>query len=554
MDFRKEIAKAVKSSLNVDVKELLEVPPSPSLGHYALPCFSFATKEKKSPVIIASEYAKAVDVPKFIQEIKSTGPYVNFFIKKEVFAKETLKKVTKDFAKGKKKVGKVMVEYSAPNIFKSFHIGHVRNTVLGESVSRVLRYNGHEVIQANYLNDKGAHIGKWIWYYKKHHKGELPKGNVEKWMADIYVKANKVAESEVAKKEIAKINKELIEGKAHQEILKKGKEWSMNIFYEIYDILGANFDIEFWESPLNKKANNVVDTLLKKGIAEESEGAVILNYEKYGLGVAVIRRKDGTNLYLTSDFALAQEKFDKYNITESIYVVGNEQSLHFKQLFKTLELLGYKNAKKCKHLGYELVRFPGRKMSSRTGDNKSFLEFFKEVKEVAYEGVDIRHPEWSKKQKEETGEDIAVAAIKFGMIKQDPNKVVIFDPDKEISFEGETGPYLQYTHARACSILRNAKPKSPKPEVLINDDEFIIITKLEEFSSTVKKAADDLRPNLIANYLLELTKLFNSFYQKHQVIQDDKELQNARLLLVEKVKVVIAEGLYLLGIKAPEQM
>ncbi len=259
----------------------------------------------------------------------------------------------------------------------------------------------------------------------------------------------------------------------------------MKVFREIYKILDANFDVEFWETSLNKEADKVVDLLLEKGIAEESDGAIILNYEKYGLGIAVIRRSDGTNLYLTSDFALAKEKFDKYDITESIYVVGNEQSLHFKQLFKTLELLGYENAKKCKHLSYELVRFPGKKMSSRTGDNKSFLEFFSEVKKLSYEGVDVRHPEWDGKKKEEISEVIAVAAIKFGMIKQDPNKVVIFDPDKEMSFEGETGPYLQYTHARACSILRNAQPKSPDLEVLTNDEEFSLINKLAAFPDVV---------------------------------------------------------------------
>lgn len=553
MDYKQALCKEIKKTLNIDVTKLIETPPKQELGDYSLPCFTLA----KNPVQFAQETTKKLAYIKFISEIKSVGPFINFYLDKNQYA-TTLKEITEDYGKGNKQTDKVMIEYSAPNIFKAFHLGHLRNTTLGESLTRIMKYDGYEVIQANYMNDKGSHIAKWIWCYNKYHNTEQPpKNNVESWMAKIYAESyEKSKENKKANEEIVKINQLVKEGKDKEimSLIKKGTDWSVKGFNQIYQILQANFDVVFWESPLEKDANRIVSALLKKSIATKSEGAIILDYEKYGLEKTVIQRSDGTNLYLTSDFALAEKKFKEYEINKSIYVVGSEQKLHFKQLFKTLELMGFKQANNCFHLSYELVRFPDRKMSSRSGDNILFMDFFEEIKKLTRLEVDARHPEWNDTKKNMISENIAVAAIKFGMLKQDSNKIIIFDQNKEISFEGETGPYLQYTHARACSILKKKKFSESNYELLNSEKEFLLIKKLNEFRTIVQKASSDYKPSYLATYLIELAQEFNSFYHSNQVIQIEDELSNARLVLVDKVRIIISKGLYLLGINAPEQM
>ena len=553
------LKKEVKGSIEI------EVPPDSKLGDYAFPCFGLAKQLKKSPVEIAKDLALNLKPDKYIKEIRSTGPYVNFFVNESILADLILNNIYNDkddYGNGQKKKEKVMIEFSQPNTHKGFHIGHLRNASLGDSLVRIMRFNGYDVVAANYIGDIGAHIAKCIWCYLKFHKNKEPKTNKGEWLGSIYTEASKiVAENEEYKKEIQDIQIKLENGdKELTELWKKTKEWSMQDFYGIYNELGIKFDVFFFESQVEKPGKKIVLDMLKKGIAEKSDGAVIINLEKYGLKVFLLLKSDGTSLYSTKDFALAKKKFDDYKIDKSIYVIGSEQGFYLRQLFKTLEIIGFKQAKKCYHLSYELVMLKEGKMSSRLGNIVLYSDLSKKIFEKASKEVEKRHKQWPKKDKEKATKQVALAAMKFSMLNQDNNKTIVFDTNKALDFEGETGPYIQYAHARICSILRKS---GIKVENLIKDANLSLLKEKEEtelikllgkFPDVVENAAASYKPSLIARYLLDLSQSFNEFYHIHQILKEKEELRNARILLIDSVRQVLKSGLNLLGIESPERM
>ncbi|RLG54746.1 MAG: arginine--tRNA ligase [Candidatus Hydrothermarchaeota archaeon] len=563
MDIVNEVKTFLVKHLKLKKSELeLDVPPSEEFGDFALPCFKFVKKTGVNPVETAKLFAEKLSkLPEdcIIKEVKAVGPYLNIFVNKQYVAKQLLPLIftNEDFGKGTGKKERVMVEFFQANTHKAVHIGHVRNMCLGIALSNVLEFLGYRVIRANYQGDIGPHVVKCLWGIM-HFNEKPPKENRLRWLGDIYARANKlISGNEKLEAEIREMTKKLYEGDPKLvELWQQTRQWCLEDFEKIYKDFGVKFDVLFFESEVEKLGKEIVLELLQKGIAKKSEGAIIMDLKKYGLGVFLLLRSDGVPLYSTKDIALAKIKFERYKIDRSIYVVGSEQELYFKQLFKTLELMGFKQAKKCYHLSYGLVMLPEGRMSSREGTIVLYDDLMEKLYKKAEEEIKARKlvpeekiPELKKK--------IAFSALKFGMTMRENNKNIVFDWEKALSFEGETGPYVQYAHARICSIFRKFGGKLPaeiKFELLKTREEEKLIMLLSKFPFVVMDAGENYKIHLLCRYLLDLAQAFNEYYHAHRILDAEPELRNARLYLIECVRKVLKTGLNLLGIDAVERM
>jgi|ETN01SMinimDraft_4_1059930.scaffolds.fasta_scaffold02283_6 arginyl-tRNA synthetase len=548
----------------IKLKNHIDEPPSYKMGDLACSIsFPLGKIKKVSPRKIAEEIIEKIKRPRSVFLIKLAGAYVNFFLKFGEFAKAVVTEANTDsFGKGEKKKDKIMIEYSQPNPLKAFHIGHLRNTTLGESLSRIIKEAGYDVVQANLFNDVGMHVAKTIWAYKNFHDGEKPKGNLSNWIGSIYTEAvQKLNETPDKKEEVTEILKHL-EAQDDKELVdlwKQFRKWSIDEFKEIYKELGANFDVDFYESDLLDRGRELTEELRKKKLAKKSKGALIVDLKKHGLPVWLLLKTDGTTLYSTQDLALAEEKFKKYKINRSVYVVGSEQRLHFQQLFKTLELMGFKQAKKCYHLAYALVSLKGGKMSSREGTAILYSELKNEMLKKAMGEIIQRNPELDQKTQRALAMKITIAAMKFSMLNVGNNKTIFFDWDTALEFEGETGPYIQYAAVRAKRILEKAKKKpalaSIKFKHLNNKDEQRLIKQIGKLPSVIAESAETYQPHIIANYAYALADKFSSFYTTNPVLDaEDTEVRDARLGLVNATFKTLKKCLYLLGIEVPDRM
>lgn len=536
-------------------------PPNPEFGDLSLPCFNLAKETKKNPAEVAEEISKALKPGGMVAKISATGPYLNFFLAKNKFILGAVGKILKenkkygDAAQGKKK--KVMVEFSNANTHKEYHVGHLRNLCYGDTVTRILSASGRRAIPVSYINDFGIHVAKTLWAYEKFFKKEKIPANKGYFLGQVYSRSTKEAEADPkAKEEIAAIM-EKIESRRGPEykLWQKTRKWSIEQFAGIYKQMGVKFEKTFYESEFIDKGKKMVEELLRKKILVKSEGAVIADLEKYGLGVLLFLRSDGTALYPVADLPLAAEKFRKYKLDSSIYVVDVRQSLYFKQLFKVLELLGYK--KEMVHLGYEFVKLPSGMMSSRTGNVVTFENLWSEAMRRAVAETEKRHPGWSSKQISEVAGKIVAGALRFEMIKVGKEQVITFDLDRALRFDGFTAAYLQYTHARICSIVEKSGVKNIKTANLdkLNERwEYELSAALAKFSDMVVKAAEAYSPAVLADYLYELAKIFSDFYRDVRVIGAEQETTRARLALVLAVRVVLAKGMELLGVDVLEKM
>jgi len=542
-----------------EIASILEVPKVPELGDFALPCFRLAAKMKKDPKLIAKDVAAHVKFPKgsAIKEVKVVGPYVNFFLSRSNLAETVLTEVFKakdNFGAGTKKQEKLMVEFSNPNTHKAFHVGHLRNAVLGDSLVRTLRFLGFPVIAANYMGDIGTHVAKVMWFMEKYHSLHEHKTQKNKgeWIGNLYAEAAKKVENHPEyEKEVSGVLQELESGKNKEltNLWKITRIWSLQEFKRIYNELGIKFDEWFFESQVEEAGKKIALELLKKKIARKDQGALLVDLSDYDLDVFLILKSDGTSLYSTKDLELAKLKFEKYKIDRSIYIVDSRQSTYFKQLFKTLELMGFKQASNCYHLAYEFVNLESGTISSRSGEVVLYSELFDKLKSKALQEVKKRNPKLKKAG--EIAEKIALAALKYGMLKQAPSKVITFDWEKALEFQGDTGPYLQYALVRAKKILEKVGKPSAKVDfnLLKADEEVALAKKILDFKEIVAKAAEQYAPYLIANYAFELTQAFNEFYEKCPVAQADKNTKEARTLLVWAFAQVLKNALDLLGIE-----
>ena len=541
------------------VANLIEVPPKEELGDFAFPCFGLAKKLKSNPMKIAKDLAEKFrkKLPKEISNVDFAGAYVNFFVDKKMLAKRVLARGNRKLAIGNRGKGKVVIDMSSPNIAKPFGIGHLRSTIIGNSIGKICEANGFEVVKINYLGDWGTQFGKIIFGFKKWGSEAKLKKNPVGHLYELYVRANDDEYDDVSREEFKKLES----GDAENlKLWEKFRKMSLREFDEIYDLLGVEFDVVSGESEYNDKMDVVVADLRKKKLLKKDDGAEIVDLKSEGLGVALIRKSDGASLYTTRDLVAAIARKKKYKFDRMIYEVGQEQEMHFRQFFRILEKMGYGWSKDCVHVAHGLyLDNDGKKFATRKGKTIFMKDILDEVVEKArlrLSEVGSRKSEVGKKELDIRARKIALAAIFYGDLKNRRENNVVFDVDKFLSFEGDTGPYLLYSYARASSLLRKTKRSLVVGSwSLVSDiegQEIKLLKKIDGFGDVVSKAYDSLAPNLIANYCFELAALFNEFYHSCSVIGSDEE--GFRLALVGKFRDVLGEGLGLLGIETLEEM
>ena len=540
-----------------EIEKHIEIPPSFEMGDYAFPCFFLAGKLRENPSQIALKIREKIgNPPEQFEDIQTSGAYINFFLDRKKLAQNLILKILKEKENfGKANIGKgkrIVVEFSSPNIAKPFGIGHLRSTIIGNSISKICEFEGFSVIRINYLGDWGTQFGKLLLGFKKFGSKKSLEKNPIKHLLEIYVKANK----KIYEKQSREWFKKLEEGdKEALELWKKFRELSLKDFEKIYKLLNIKFDVYSGESMYNEEMKKVLKELDEKGLLKKSDGALVVNLEEYNLGVALIQKSDGTTLYATRDLASAIERHKKYKFSRMIYEVGQEQKLHFRQVFKILELMGHGWAKECVHVDHGLyLDETGKKFATRKGKTIFMEDILNEAISLAKKEIQKRFPKISKKELEERSHKVAIAAIFYGDLKNNRSNNMVFDIKRFISFEGDTGPYILYSYARASSILRKAKSlKKGKAETgELDPKEIELVKKLSEFPSVVLKSYNALNPSLIANYSYQLAQIFNEFYHSCPVIGSKKEL--FRLSLVQAFRQVLKNSLGLLGIETMEEM
>ena len=538
----------------------IEIPPIEIKYTYAYPCFQLAKSRKEDPKLVAKDLEKDLTVPDYLDDIKAVGPYLNFRVKSEITLKNILNLQEKyGIIRGNVDSERIVIEYPSPNTNKPLHLGHVRNMLIGSILSNLFRYKGHNVFQVNLNNDRGIHICKSMVAYKKWGNNTEPNKKSDHFVGDFYVKYSQMEQKDEKLAEDVKNLLKLWENEDNETraLWKKMNKWALDGFKETYDKFSISFDKEYNESEFYWKGKDKIIEGLNKGIFEKrDDGAIIAKFDDYGnLPEKVLLRSDGTSIYITQDIYLAYLKRKDFNYDRSIYIVGNEQDLYFQQLFAVLEMIGFKEEKF--HLSYGMISLPEGKMKSREGTVVDADDILQEIEDLAFDEVDKRYPELPKEEKSYRAKIIGDAALRFFILKYNPKSDFIFNPKESLSFEGETGPYIQYCYARIQSIIDKSIEKIDLEidfELLIHEKEIKLIKQLNIFPEIVEVSLRIYGIHLIPQYLLTLCQLFNSFYSDCQVISENKELEKARLLLIKCVQIVIKIGLKLLGIEKLEEM
>jgi|SRR3989344_6715127 len=563
------IVNLIKKSLkkkSIDISEekiakTIEIPPSSEMGDYALPCFFLAEIMEEEPHEIAIELRELMgNPPGGMEDIQTRGPYINFFLDRKTLGVNLIKEINSkkdNFGKSKRAGKKTMIEFPSPNTNKPLHLGHLRNMAIGESLSRIFEFNGERVIRANLNNDRGIHICKSMAAYKLYGKGKNPKSEKKKsdhFVGDYYVMFNK-KEKENQKLELEShrmLQKWEAGDKETLKLWKKMNKWALDGFEKTYKKFGIKHSVEFFESKIYEKGKEIILEGLKKGIfKKKKDGAIAINLKKEKLGEKILLRLDGTSVYITQDIYLAKLKQEKYKLDKSIYVVANEQKYHFDVLFTLLEKLGFKS-EGLKHLSYGMVNLPDGKMKSREGTVVDADDLIEKVQDLIKKELESRY-KLTPKQSEERSLTIALAAIKYLLLKIDIKKDMVFNPKESINFEGDTGSYILYSYARASSILRKLKnKKSNSPLESLEEKEIALIKKLSDFENITLNAYKNTNPSLIANYSYQLAQIFNEFYHSCPVLNSDKE--SFRIELVKAFRQVLKNSLYLIGIDTLEEM
>lgn len=539
------------------INSSLEKPPKSELGDYAFPCFSISEKLKMSPHDAALELrGKIGNTPVMdFENINVNGPYINFFFNRKELARKIVYEVlTKRHEYGQKKQPirkKIVVEFSSPNIAKPFGIGHLRSTIIGNAIANICEKNGFKVKRISYPGDWGTQFGKLIYGFKKWGNYEKLSENPIKYLEKLYVKVNSdPANDAPSRREFKKLEEGDKENIALWRIF---KEESMDEFEKIYKLFGIKFDEYLPESIYQKKMKLVKSELQEKNLIEVSEGALIINLEIFNLGKALVQKADGATLYLTRDLASAIDRYKKYKFHRMIYEVGQDQILHFQQLFKILRLMGYEWADNCTHVSHGMYLDTDRKkFATRKGKTVYMEDVLNKTKTLARTQIKKRSPNLSEEELEERSLKVAIAAIFYGDLKNNLKNNIIFDIKKFVSFEGNTGPYLQYSYARASSILKKIKTDKKFSIPNLRDEEIELIKKLEKFPYVIEKAYETLSPSVVANYAFELSKLFNEFYHECPVIGESEE--TFRLALVDSFRQVLKNSVDILGIPILEEM
>jgi len=563
--FKNRIVERLAEATGLEAGEVrggLAVPPRADLGDFAFPCFVLAKAQKRSPVEAAKELAGRIAPSAGIVEVRAVGPYVNFFLDRAAVAEETVRRVLAeegDFGKSREGLGEVIViDYSSPNIAKPFNIGHIRSTAIGHALYNIFEARGYECVGVNHLGDWGTQFGKLIAAFQRWGSFEdLVDRPIHK-LLDLYVRFHREAKDDPAlEDEARRWFKRLEDGDVEaMDIWSHFRDLSLAEFQRIYGELGISFDTYTGESFYNDKMEATIRLVQEKGLAKRSQDALVVDLEAYGMPPCLLKKADDATLYATRDLAAVIFRKNEYRFAQCLYVVGAEQTLHFRQLFKVLELMGFEWAKDCHHIPFGLIRFRDEKMSTREG-NVIFLEEVLEKAVDLVRGI-IRQKNPELRDADEVAHAVGVGAVVFNDLKNRRIKDVIFDWDELLNFDGRTGPYLQYTHARICSVLRkHGREATADVEFarLDTPEEASLVRRIAVFPERVRAAAAEYEPSIVSEHLLDLAEEFNSYYAKARILLDgDDGLREARVALAAGVRTVLANGLKLLGIEAPEEM
>jgi len=595
-DIQKIAKAALGESFLID-ETFLEIPPAGVQGDLALSCFKISQIIKKAPAEIAQTIYKSFQPTELIVEAEAKGPYLNFYLNKNIFARELLTQILKQKEKfGKSIIGsgqKIMMEYSSPNTNKPQHIGHLRNNLLGWTVANLFKNLNFKIIKARVINDRGVHICKSMLAYQKWGHGEIPESAGRKpdfFVGDYYVLyAQKLAEDE---KEYAKnqgiILSELDEQKKKhfnerfqknsqlfkevQEMLRKWESgdketrklwqkmnnWAYQGFKETYERLGVDFDKTYFESEIYQGGKEIIDQGIKeKKLEQQPDGSVIARLEKFNLPDKIVLRSDGTSVYITQDLNLAQKKFKDFNLDYSVYCVASEQDLYFKQLFKIVELLGFDWGKRLYHLSYNMVNLPSGKMKSREGTVVDADDLISEMEKISYDLLKQRYSDLPQKELIKRSRVIGLSAIKYYILSFRNDTLITFDPQKSLDFEGKTGPYILYTYARAGSVLNKTCAKVKVKNLAdfeVSEEEWQLIKEINEYPRKLFDSAIKMDPSILAGGIYEIAESFNRFYHARPILKADQKTMSFRLALTQATRQVLSNGLKLLGITPIEKM
>ena len=572
IDFKKEIAEIIAKNLEGltedEIKSMIEIPQDQSMGDYAFPCFRLAKTMRKAPNLIAAELAEKLQGEKLFSEVSPVNAYVNMFVSREEMMKSTVSEVLEEKENfGRSDIGgskKVIVEFSSPNIAKPFHIGHIRSTVIGNSLSKIYDALGYDVFKINHLGDYGTQFGKMICAYRRWGNREDVINSPIKTLLGYYTKFHvEVEEHPELEDEARAIFTKLEQGsKEEVELWQWFREESLKEFQRVYDMLGIEFDSYNGESFYSDKMPRFEKELSDKGLLHESNGAQVVDLEEYKLGTALIKKSDGSSLYITRDIAAAVYRKENYDFYKNIYVVATQQNLHFQQLFKIIELMGYDWANQCVHVPFGMVRLEEGTMSTRHGRVVFLEDVLNGAIEKTREIIEEKNP--NIENLEEITSQVGIGAVVFNELSNNRIKDYTFKWDQILNFDGETGPYVQYTHARCASLLRKAgedivakaqDPKNVDFALLAKSDSAYELTKLiYAFPGVVEQAGEKYEPSIITRHIIDIAQCFNKFYHDEHIIVDDEVEKTSKIALVIATKRVIATGIGLLGMKAPERM
>lgn len=564
-DFKIEVAKSLKEKIEdlslEEIVGLIEIPPNSEMGDYAFPCFRLAKVFRKAPNMIAADLAESIEAKDAISKVEPSGGYVNFFVNKSQLAKNVINDVLTQGKKyGHSELGKdktVVIDFSSPNIAKPFHIGHIRTTVIGNALYKIYDSQGYNTVRVNHLGDYGTQFGKLIVAFKKWGNKEAVESNPIPELLKLYIQFHDEAEKHPEMEDEARawFTKLENDDKEAKDLWQWFRDESLKEFSRVYDLLDIEFDSYAGESFYSDKMDRVIDIIKDKGLLEESEGTNIVNLEEYNMTPALITKKDGSTLYMTRDLAAALYRKENYDFEKCIYVVGSQQSLHFQQLFKVLELIGFEWAKDMVHVPFGMVALEEGTMSTRKGRVVFLESVLRQAIEKTKETMLAKNP--NAENVDEIAKQVGVGAVVFQELSNSRIKDYTFSWERTLSFEGETGPYVQYTHARCCSVLRKANMDVTADvdySVLSDADSSEVLKLIASFNDSILAAMRKNEPHIVTRFVLDLAQAFNKFYHDNPILVDDIEVKKARVALVAATKQTIENALSILGMGAPERM
>ncbi len=553
------------------IYEMLVEPPQKEMGDLALGLFVFAKALKAGPPVIAAKLVKEFGSSDLFS-VQSAGPYLNFSFSNAAFAKWVLNPILDStfFSRPMYKSSpRTMIEFSQPNTHKELHVGHMRNLCLGDSLVKLLKFSGQDIVTSSFPGDVGTHVAKCLWYLKFHNKEQEPSTGKGEWLGRMYSAGHNKLESEKGqaledqnRAQLTEILKQL-ETKSGEffDRWKQTREWSIQLMNSVYDWAAVKFDIWYWESDVDSASVALVKDLFKQGKLIESKGAVGMDLTESNLGFCMLLKSDGTGLYASKDVELARRKFTEHKIEKSIYVVDLRQALHFQQVFKVLEAIGFEQAKNCFHLQYNFVELPDGAMSSRKGNIVPIMELINKMEaKIVTDYLTRYKDEWPENEITETSKRIAKGAVKYGMLRQDPGKKIVFDMTEWLRLDGESGPFIQYSFARIQSLIQKVGIQTKDLDSIAwhslkEKPERDLIQFLSYFHHYVFLSVENYKPSTLCSYLYDLAKRFNYFYHECPISQaPDESLKEARLNLARATAIVLEKGLALLGIPVPNRM